>query len=412
MSNPTGHEHLKRSISLPFITLYGIGTIIGAGIYVLIGKVASIAGMFTPIAFILSALIATFTGLSYSELASRYPRSAGEALYVLKGLRSKTFSSFIGWLVIATGVISASTITIGFVGYFKIFFDVPDWTVIVGVVGAMCLIAAIGVNISVGVASIITVLEMGGLLYVVCVAGGSLTTIPERWHELIPSFSSIDFSHIFLGGFLAFYAFIGFEDMVNMAEEVKNPKYTLPKGIILALLISGFLYFIVSLVAILSIPMDELIESEAPLADLVSLHGSNAVSFMGIIGMIAIINGALIQIIMASRVIYGMGSQGIGPKALAYINPWTKTPLIATLFVSAIILTFALWLPIITLAKVTTFIILFVFAMMNLSLISIKSRSKKFPHEAVTFPLFVPIIGLFLNGILMGIQIYQWIPNN
>lgn len=410
MSKPNSHDHLKRSISLPFITLYGVGTIIGAGIYVLTGKVALTSGMHAPLSFIIAALIATFTGLSYSELSSRYPQSAGEAVYVLHGLRNKHFSSLIGWFVIVTGVFSASTITLGFVGYFKLFFPWPDWTIILAIVAIMCFIASIGVNVSVGVASLITVLEIGGLIYVVSLAGGSLATIPERWSELIPSFATNELSNIFIGSFLAFYAFIGFEDMVNMAEEVTTPRKTLPRGIVLALIISGFLYFIVSLVAVLAIPMDALTSSEAPLADLVKTNGPTAVTIIGLIGMVAIINGALIQIIMASRVLYGMGEQGIGPKILASVNAWTKTPVVATLFVSAIILSLSLWFPILTLAKSTTFIILFVFAMVNLSLICIKCRRITCDDSMITYPLIIPITGLLLNSILLGIQLYQWIP--
>ncbi|MEM1282578.1 MAG: amino acid permease [Chlamydiota bacterium] len=409
MHEPTNHQHLKRSISLPFITLYGIGTIIGAGIYVLTGKVASVSGMQAPFAFILSALIATFTGLSYSELSSRYPKSAGEAVYVLHGFRSKGFSSLIGWMVIATGVVSASAITLGFVGYFKIFFSFPDWAIIVGVVCSMCFIASIGVNVSVGVASAITILEVCGLIYIISLAGGSLATLPDRWLEIIPSFTTTDFSNVFLGAFLAFYAFIGFEDMVNMAEEVKEPQRTLPKGIMLALVISGLLYFLVSLISVLALPIEELNSSEAPLADLVASNGLSSVNFIGIIGMIAVINGALIQVIMASRVLYGMGEQGIGPKSLSYVNSWTQTPVTATFLVSAIVLTLALWFPIVTLAKITTLIILFVFSTVNLSLIIIKLRTKTAPKDVVTFPIAIPMIGLFLNSILIGVQIYKWL---
>lgn len=400
--------HLNRSITLPFITLYGIGTIIGAGIYVLTGKVAQISGFYAPLAFIISALIAAFTGLSYAELSSRYPLSAGEAVYVLKGLRSKRLSTLIGWLVVATGVVSAATISIGFVGYFKLFVPLPDYQVIIGIVSLMFIIAAIGVNISIGIASIITLMEIGGLLYIIFLTGDSLLTLPEQWEKLTPPLQSADMSIIFLGAFLAFYAFIGFEDMVNMAEEVKKPEKTLPKAIILSLLISGLLYFIISLISVLAIPLDVLTQSEAPLADLVAQKGNLAVGLIGIIGMIAVTNGALVQIIMGSRVLYGMGNQGVGPKLLAKVNPWTKTPLLATFIISLTILVLALFFPIVTLAKCTTFIILFVFAMVNLSLICIKSRDKN-PHQGISFPLIIPLIGLLFSGMLMGLQLYQWV---
>ncbi|MCK4587806.1 MAG: amino acid permease, partial [Gammaproteobacteria bacterium] len=296
---------LKRSLSLPLITFYGLGTIIGAGIYVLIGVVASKAGMFSPLAFLLAAFIAGFTAFSYAELSSRLPRSAGEAVYIQEAFGKRWLSTIIGWSVVAIGLVSAATIANGFVGYLKIFIEIPDWLSITCLVISLGLIAAIGISQSVWIATIITLIEIGGLVYVLVVAGDNFSQIPARLPELIPSFEISAWNGIFVGAFLAFYAFIGFEDMVNVAEEVKDAPRTLPKAIIIALVVSTFLYLAIALIAVLALPVNELATSSAPLALIVEnsvvSNGNNPTLFISAISLIAVINGALIQIIMASR---------------------------------------------------------------------------------------------------------------
>lgn len=398
---------LKRSLSLPLITFYGLGTIIGAGIYVLIGVVASKAGMFSPLAFLLAAFIAGFTAFSYAELSSRLPHSAGEAVYMQKAFGKRWLSTATGWCVVAIGLVSAATIANGFVGYLKIFIEIPDWLSITCLVISLGLISAVGISQSVWMATVITLIEIGGLVYVLAVAGDSFGQLPARLPELIPSFETSTWNGIFIGAFLAFYAFIGFEDMVNVAEEVKDAPRTLPTAIIIALIVSTVLYLAIALVAVLALPINDLASSNAPLALIVenSVEASDNKStlFISAISLVAVVNGALIQIIMASRVLYGMGNTGLAPHMLAKVHPRTQTPLISTGLATIAVLVLALWLPLVTLAQITSFITLAIFAGVNLALIRLKLSTPNVP-DTVHYPLWVPIIGALLSIIFLAIQ--------
>lgn len=395
---------LKRSLSLPLITFYGLGTIIGAGIYVLIGAVASKAGMFSPLAFLFAALIAGFTAFSYAELTSRFPRSAGEAIYIYEAFGLRWLSSLTGFSVVVIGIVSAATIARGFVGYLDIFFQLPDWLAITGLIFTLGFVAAIGINESVWFATTITIIEIGGLLFVLFIAGENFTQLPARLPELIPSFESTQWGSIFVGAFLAFYAFIGFEDMVNVAEEVKDVRRILPKAIIIALVASTFLYLSVSIVAVLSLPVEILSTSTAPLADVVAASGHESTLLISAISLIAVINGALIQIIMASRVLYGMGISGFAPHQLSEVHSKTQTPIIATLAVTLAILVLALWLPLVTLAEITSAITLTIFAGVNLALLRIKLKHTP-SLGAVHYPILFPIFGFMLSLLLLAIQV-------
>ncbi len=395
---------LKRSLSLPLITFYGLGTILGAGIYVLIGKVAGAAGMYAPVSFGLAAVIAGFTAFSYAELSARYPRSAGEAVYVQEAFHTSWLSASVGWAVVATGIISTATMANGFVGYLLLYIELSDWLIISVLVISLGILAAWGISESAWVAAIITVLEVVGLCIVLIIAGDNLAELPARWNELVPPLSGDAWRGIFLGSFLAFYAFIGFEDMVNVAEEVKEPTRIMPLAITLALIVAAILYILVAVTAVMSLPPKALAVSDAPLASILEAQGWDARLTIGIIGLIAVINGALIQIIMASRILYGMGRQGIAPRWFSRVNALTQTPVLATAIVTAIVLVLALWLPLVTLAKATSFVILSVFSLVNLALWWLKTFAA--PREkVVSYPLWVPVIGFVLCLGLLVLQI-------
>jgi len=392
---------LKRTLGLATITFYGLGTILGAGIYVLVGKVAGLAGVHVPMAFGIAAVIAALTGLSYAELSSRFPKSAGAAIYLNNAFGKRWLSALVGWLVVCTGIVSSATIANGFVGYLRIFVDVESWLAITILVLVLGTLAAWGIKESAIAVIFITLIEISGLLLVLFVARESFTGLPERIAEFsLPA----DFSAwigIILGGFLAFYAFIGFEDMVTMAEEVENPRRNLPLAIILALVISTVLYMAIAVAAVISMPLDELANSDAPLAEIVEKAGYSP-TIIGLISLFAVINGSLVQVIMASRVIYGMGAFGGTPAMLTKINKKTQTPLIATILVSTGVLIMALWLPIVQLAKTTSFITLIIFALINFALIIIKRRGD---GKGVSYPVIIPIVGFILCVAILIFQI-------
>jgi amino acid transporter len=225
-------------------------------------------------------------------------------------------------------------------------------------------------------------------------------TLPNRWNELIPSMNTGVFFSIIYGAFLSFYAYIGFEDMVNMAEEVKNPERNMPLSIITVLIITTILYVLVSLVAVLSLPLEQLSSSEAPFVDIISQKNDSLVSLIGVISLVAVVNGMLIQIIMGSRVLYGMSKADMAPKILSYIYPRTQVPIISTTIVFIFIVFAALFLKLVPLAKLTSTIILFVFASVNLSLVVIKLKENKLrvarKKDHIYLPVLIPIIGFIL----------------
>jgi amino acid transporter len=352
---------LKRSLSLPLLTLYGLGTTIGAGIFALIGKVAGRAELFAPVSFLLASLLAAFTAFSFAELSSRFPRSAGEAVYVREGLRSRHLAVTVGLLVGLAGAVSAAAIVNGAVGYLHEFLDLARPAMIVLLVMGLGIVAAWGITESVTTVSLITLVEIGGLGLVVWAGSGALADLPARAAELAPPLELAAWSGILGGAFLAFYAFLGFEDMVNVAEEVKRVSRTLPAAIILTLVITTLLYILLALTAVLALPPAELAASEAPLALIFERGTGASPAVISLISIFAILNGGLIQVIMASRMLYGLASQGLLPTALSAVHPLTRTPLVATVLVTGVVLALALWFPIEPLAEATSIITLTVF---------------------------------------------------
>lgn len=394
---------LKRSLNLPLLTLYGLGTILGAGIYVLVGKVAGIAGMYTPFAFLLAAVLAAFTGYSYARLSVRFPRSAGEALYVSRAFSNATLSSAVGWMVILTGTVSAATIASGFVGYLSEFIVVPDFWASTVLIVMICALACWGITESVSVAAIITTIEVVGLLLVLWVLGDEFSKISELGSQLLPPLDKSIWVTIFLGAFLAFYAFIGFEDMVNVTEEVINPTRTMPLAILGALTLSSALYILVSLAAVLTLPLDELSASDSPMVSLLEGHNQLVAMIVGFISIIAVVNGALVQVIMGARVLYGMGCQGLAPGWFAAVFARTQTPIRATVLIALAVWILTIGFPLVTLAKLTSFIILIVFAMVNASLVVVRLRESQVQGR-LPIDILLPAMGTLL---CMGFLLMQ-----
>jgi amino acid transporter len=395
---------LKRSLSLTLVTLYGLGNILGAGIYVLIGKVAANAGLYAPLSFLVASILAGLTAFTYAELSSRYPLSAGEAVYMQAGFNLKLLSSTVGLLIILAGIVSAATICRGFVGYFHQFVPLSETLVIVLLVSVLGALAAWGIVESVRVAALLALVGVFGLLLVLWVAAPAGEVIVEALHSMTTSIVLSDWHGIMLGGMLAFYAYIGFEDMVNVAEEVRNPVVNLPRAILIALLVSTLLYMAVALVAITSVPVAELANSDAPLAFIYQRATGNSPTAISIIAMFAVVNGALVQIIMASRVCYGLSRQGWLPAMFSRVNQFTRTPLISTLLVSLSILIMALWLPVETLARGASLLLLMVFSLVNLALWRIKKCTDAAP-AGFSVPRWIPAAGFVSSTAFLAYQL-------
>jgi len=383
---------LKRSLSLPLITFFGLGNILGAGIYVLVGKVAGEAGYYAPLAFLVASIIAAISAFTYAELSARYPVSAGEAVYLHEGLNIRVLTIAVGLMITLAGMVSTSALAHGFAGYLSVFIDVPHWLMMLVVILTLGFLAIWGINESVTVAAVLTLIEIVGLILIIVVGTDYLTEATQVARVANTSFGAIPWLGVFSGGFLAFYAYLGFEDMVNVAEEVKDPQKNMPRAVLLAVAISTVLYSGVSIVAVMVIEPQLLTLSVAPLADVYTAATGKVPVLISVIGIFAVINGALIQMIMASRMLYGMASKGWLPSYLSVIHPKTRTPVHTTIIVMLIILFFALSLHLVALAQLTSYLVLTVFALVNLSLIKIKQKHPQ-ADKVKVFSIWVPRFG-------------------
>lgn len=405
MTEPT-HPALARRLTLPLLTFYGLGTTIGAGIFVLTGKVAGRAGMWTPVSFLMAALLAGFTAFAFAELVSRYPKSAGEAVYVSEGFRSDRLARLVGLMVVAAGTVSSATITNGAVGYLQEFVTVPDAVGVIAMVALLAALCAWGIGESVTAAAVFTVVEIGALILVIWAARDSFGDAPSRLGELLPPLRADAWLAIAGGAMLAFYAFLGFEDLVNVVEEARDAERNMPAAIFLTLGLTTVLYVLVSLAAVLSIPPERLAASDAPLSMLYERSGGEP-RIIGGIAVFAVLNGALIQMIMASRVLYGMGDQRWLPDALAYVHPRTRTPLVATALVASLVLVLALLVPLERLAEITSVIVLLVFALVNLALVLIRLRGDPAPQGVRVYPVAVPMAGFVVSAGFLLLQLWR-----
>jgi APA family basic amino acid/polyamine antiporter len=390
---------LRRTVTLPWLILYGLGTTIGAGIYALTGVVAGRAGMHAPLAFLFAAFIALFSAFSFAELGARFPRAGGEAVYVREGFGRVDLSVVVGVLVVLAGLISAATVSVGFAGYLGELVAIPRLPVVVGVVLALGVLAAWGVRESITAAGLLTLLEIGGLGLVIALGGDALAELPARAAEIFV-FEAGAWQAVGSAGVLAFYAFLGFEDMVNVAEETRDVRRTLPIAILTTIAVTALLYLLVGSIAVLTVPPAELATSDGPLSLVFERSGGSA-ALLGIIAMFALLNGALIQIIKASRVLFSLAGQYGVPAAFGRVSPRTRTPLIATAFSSTFAAALAASLSLDTLAEATSLVTLTTFALANLALLRVKRRDPR-PSGVRVFPAWIPLVGfLSTSGLIV-----------
>ena len=311
-----------------------------------------------------------------------------------------------------TGVVSAATLTRGFIGYLDVFIALPHILTITLLLGAITFLACWGITESAYTAAVITIIEIAGLLLVIFAFGDSLFTSSEKWENLLPPVKADIWLSISLGAFIAFYAFVGFEDMVNVAEEVIEPEKTLPKAIMLAVIFSSSLYVIIAVVAVFNMTPAQLNQGDAPLASLLALKSKSLANIISVIGLIAIINGALVQLIMSSRMLYGLANQSMAPKVFSSVNHVSQTPIIATLTIASAIWLFAIALPLVSLAKITSFITLTVFLLINTSLLKINLRRREqLKSSLLKSKTILPFLGAISCLLLLIIQLSQYLIN-
>ena len=411
MSTPEG-EHvagLRRVLTFPWLLLYGLGSTVGAGIYILTGVVAGRAGAWAPIAFAIASLLAVFTAQSFAELSSRFPRAGGALVYVQEGLGIRSIAVVVGLATATAGTISAATVSLGFVAYLAEIVPVPPGLALAIVVVGVGALAAWGVKESVVAAGFVTLVEIGGLVAVLTFGAVYLATEPAV--AVGPLFgagpSASDWPLILQSVVLCFYAFLGFEDIVNVAEEVCDAPRVMPRAILWTLAISTALYFVVTAVAVLVVPPEELGASEAPLALVFERAGGPAVA-ISIVALVAMLNGALVQIVMASRILMSLSRDGTLPAWLGRIHSRTGTPLAATILVASGVAVLAAALPMARLAAATASVALSVFVLVNVSLVAVlRNERRADPAAAQGIPMAIPVIGAVASVVFLVVEMLE-----
>ena len=366
-------QELRRSLTLPWLVFYGVGVTVGAGIFALTAEIVAVAGDHAAYAFMLAGLVAAVTAFSYARLAQSFPHAAGAAFFVRKGL-GKTAGLLVGYGVVATAIASSSVIAAAFSRHMESFSGVPAQISMLAIMVFLAGVAVAGVKESLGFAAIVTMLEVGTLLAVITVALPLLADQEAASRVFLPPAGLTGISAVLAASFIAFFAFIGFEDIVNMAEETVEAESVIPAAILWTLIITLLLYGVVAATAAAFPEREALVRSEAPLALLFSGTSGLSGTPIAIMAALAMVNGILVQIIMASRLLYGMAREEMAPQLFATVLPHRRTPAVGIATVAAIVMVLGLALPLLSLAELTSFIVLAVFSLVNISLFLLGRR--------------------------------------
>jgi amino acid transporter len=404
-----GGVTLDRGLGFWALVSYGLGDILGAGIYALMGKVAGVAGAHAWLGFGVSLLAASITALTYSELVNRFPRSGGEAFYAERGFGMPLVSSVTGWLVFCAGTLSLAAIAVVFAGYLESWLPaVPGPLVIVAFILALGFVNFRGIRESSMANIVCTVIEASGLVLVIVVGGAHLmgggvgaTGPPPATNPL--ALDGADPERVMQAAALAFFAFIGFQDMVNVAEEVEAPERNFPAAILTALGVAGIIYVAVAIIATAVVDPRVLGASSAPLTEVVEVAGGGGLArVFPVVALFAVANTGLLNFIMASRLLYGMAGQGLVPSPLARVHAGRRTPHLAILTVLTAALVLALSGTLGYLAGATSTLLLVVFLVVNLALVMVKRRDGAGDRPGFRVPAAVPLLGVFVTAAVMG----------
>jgi len=386
---------LRRAITGPLLFAFILGDVLGAGIYALMGVLSEDVGGLLWAPLVLALLLAMLTAGSYAELVTKYPRAGGAAVFAERAFRSPLVSFLVGFSMLAAGVTSAAGLAIAFAGdYLSTFIDLPTIPVAIVFLAIVGLLNARGIRESMGANLVMTAIELSGLVIVIVVVavfvgggGGDLsraTQVPEGANVALAVLS---------GAVIAYYSFVGFETSANMIEEVKDPRRTYPRALFGALLTAGVVYVLVGIASAVALPASELQESSGPLLAVVEATGVSVPSWLfSLIALIAVANGALLTMIMVSRLTYGMAEQNLLPSALGRVLPKRKTPWVAILTTTLVAMGLTLVGDLATLAETVVLLLLVVFLSVNISVLVL--RRDKVEHDHFRVWTFVPVLGV------------------
>jgi APA family basic amino acid/polyamine antiporter len=396
---PDDARSLRRSLGLFEATMGGIGIILGAGIYVLAGEVAGEAGDAVWVSFLMAAGAAMVIGLCYAELSSAFPRAGADYEYTRQALGMRA-AFVIGWLIVIGNLVAASAVALGFASYLSTFWDIGVRPIALAVLVAATVIAFYGVRETFWTAIVLTLVEAGGLVFIVAIG------VPHLGDADLLS-TKAGAGGLFGAAALVMFAFIGFEQIATLAEETEDAPRVIPRALLLSVAVTGTLYVLVALAAVSVVGWEALANSDAPLADVASeVIGGRASDLVAVIALFSTANTVLLLLVAASRLIYGMASTGSLPRFLAWVHPGLQTPARAIVLSLIVSCGFALSGDIGLVAGATNFAVFIGFAAVSVSLIVLRftqpdtPRPFRLPLNVGRLPL-LPIVALATVVFLM-----------
>ncbi len=404
---------LRRTIGPWQILFYGLGSMLGAGIYMLLGRAAGILGNAVWVAFVASMVAALLTGLSYASVGSRHPKAGGAAYVAQRAFRRSWLGYTVGIAVMMSGLTSMATGSLGIAEIIVVKAGVNLPVKLVAISGVLMLGAVIyrGIRESMWANMLCTFVEVAGLLFIVAVGvrfWGGVNYLEVPPHAEGTGLAGISMIVILQGAVLTFFSFIGFEDILNVSEEVKEPRKSIPFGLVGAMIAATVIYMAVAITAVSVIPWNELSESSAPLMEV----AKRAAPWFGGIDLVyvfitifAVGNTALLNYLMGSRLMYGMSRQGLLPAVLGKIHPVRRTPYVAVAVLFGIVSVLILVGGVRQLAEATSLLLLSVFVVVNAALVVLKMRQSE-PHGGFEVPYFVPVLGAVVCMVLIASRIH------
>jgi basic amino acid/polyamine antiporter, APA family len=386
-----GRASLRRVLGLTEVTAGGVGIIVGAGIYVLLGAATAQAGPLVWVAFLIAAVLSALTGLSYAELSSMFPSAAGEYEYT-RHAWPEWIAFVVGWTMIMGLVVAAATVSIGFGRYVAYFIDVDARLAALGLLVAVSLIATLGIKQSARLTVGLSAVQVGGLLLVVAIGAPHVGDV-----DLLAGPGA---AGVLGAAALVFFAFIGFDEVITLAEETRDPTRTVPRALLLALGLSTLLYITVAIAAVSVLGAAALGASPRPLADVMAhVLGDRGATVVAAIAVLTTTNTTLLALTAASRVTYGMAKAGALPRALAGVHPRRGTPTRAIIGAAVVAAGFAAFGDFTVIAAVTDFAVYVVFLAVNATVIVLRrtrpdlSRPFAVPGTIRGTPV-IPMLGL------------------
>ncbi|MGW9113510.1 APC family permease [Microbacterium sp. NPDC055683] len=396
---------LKRVLGTPLLFAFIVGDTLGAGIYTLVGTMATDVGGVIWLPLVIALVVALLTAGTYAELITKYPHAGGAARYVDRAFGIPYLSFLVGFLMMASGITTAAALANAFAGdYLAALWDVPPIPVALAFIAILTLINLRGVKESLGANLVASVIEVTGLVIVIVLAAivfGRGEGDPSRIFEFAPDVPPLEGA--FAASIVAFFSFLGFEAAANMAEEVKDPSRSYPRALFGAIATAAVIYLLIALGAVVVVPPAELATSTGPLLEVVTASGLAVPGWLfSLIALVAIANGALLFMVMASRVGYGLAESGLLPRAFGRVLPKRRTPWVSILVVAGATMALTMVGDIGTLASTTVLLLLLVFLSANVSVLVLKKD--RVAHRHFSVPRIVPVLAIIASIVLLTQQ--------